>query len=160
VRVHSLTLSGLFALPGACDVTPESTSRPATSQPPYLGLKPKARVIMGKEVKGFDPVECHIKDAMIGKEYSNLFPFGFSSIQGVNLPINHFKRSPVEIIYNLLSKKHVNEIKMRIIVYNNFDTKVLIFAIPEDPERPNCILPCCPRKWEYIQNFQILIVSG
>jgi hypothetical protein len=29
VRVHSLTLSGLFALPGACDVTPESTFRPA-----------------------------------------------------------------------------------------------------------------------------------
>ncbi len=44
VRVHSLTLSGLFALPGACDVTLGSISRPATSQPPYLGRKPNARV--------------------------------------------------------------------------------------------------------------------
>ncbi len=41
MRVHSLTL---FALPGACDVTPGSTSRPATSQPPCLGRKPNARV--------------------------------------------------------------------------------------------------------------------
>jgi hypothetical protein len=44
VRVHSLTLSGVFALPGACDVTPGSTSRPTTSQPPCLGRKPNARV--------------------------------------------------------------------------------------------------------------------
>jgi hypothetical protein len=44
VRVHSLTFSGLFALPRACDVTTGSTSRPATSQPPYLGRKPNARV--------------------------------------------------------------------------------------------------------------------
>jgi hypothetical protein len=44
VRVHSLTLSRLFALLGACDVTPGSTSRPATSQPPCLGRKPNARV--------------------------------------------------------------------------------------------------------------------
>jgi hypothetical protein len=97
---------------------------------------------------------------MIGKEYSNLFPLGIFLVQGVNLPINRFKTSPPKIIYHLLSKKHVNEIKMRIIVYNKFDTKVPIFAIPEDPERPNYILPCCPRKWEYIQNFQFLIVSG
>ncbi len=41
VRVHSLTL---FALPGACDVTPGSTIRPATLQPPCLGREPKARV--------------------------------------------------------------------------------------------------------------------
>jgi hypothetical protein len=44
VRVHSFTLSGLFALPGACDVATRSTSRPVTLQPPCLGRKPKARV--------------------------------------------------------------------------------------------------------------------
>jgi hypothetical protein len=38
VRVHSLTL---FALPGACDVTPGSTYRPATLQPPCLGREPR-----------------------------------------------------------------------------------------------------------------------
>jgi hypothetical protein len=113
---------------------------------------------MGKEVKGFDPIECRIKDAMIGKEYSN--PLGFSSIQGVNLPINRFKTSPPKIIYHLLSKEHINEIKIRIIVYTKFDIKVPIFAILEDLERPNYIFPCCPKKWEYIQNFQFLIVSG
>jgi hypothetical protein len=41
VRVHSLTL---FALSGACDVTPGSSSLPATLQPPHLGPEPKARV--------------------------------------------------------------------------------------------------------------------
>jgi hypothetical protein len=41
VRVHSLTL---FALSGACDVTPGSSSSPATLQPPHLGHEPKARV--------------------------------------------------------------------------------------------------------------------
>jgi len=36
VRVHSLTL---FALMGACDMTPRSTYRPAHLQPPRLGRK-------------------------------------------------------------------------------------------------------------------------
>jgi hypothetical protein len=29
---------------------------------------------MGKEAKGFNLVECHIKDAMIGEECANPFP--------------------------------------------------------------------------------------
>ncbi len=41
VRVHALTL---FALLGACEVSPMSPSWPATLQPPYLGREPKARV--------------------------------------------------------------------------------------------------------------------
>jgi hypothetical protein len=41
VRVHSLTLSGLFALPGACDVTPGSTIRPAPCNPFALVASPK-----------------------------------------------------------------------------------------------------------------------
>jgi hypothetical protein len=41
VRVHSLTL---FALPGACEVTPGSPSWSTTLQPPCLGREPKARV--------------------------------------------------------------------------------------------------------------------
>jgi hypothetical protein len=40
VRVHSLTLT-LFALPGACDVTPGSFSWPATLQPLALVASPK-----------------------------------------------------------------------------------------------------------------------
>ncbi len=42
VRVHSLTL---FALPGACDVTPMCPSWPTTLQPPCLGHEPKAKVV-------------------------------------------------------------------------------------------------------------------
>jgi hypothetical protein len=38
VRVHSLTL---FALSGACDVTPESSSWPATLQPLALVASPR-----------------------------------------------------------------------------------------------------------------------
>jgi hypothetical protein len=97
---------------------------------------------------------------MIGEEYVNSFPFGFSLVKGVNLPINCFKRLPLKIVYHPFSKEHVNEIKMQIIMYNKFDTKVPIFAISEDPKRLNCILPCCPKKWEHIQNLQFLIVSG
>jgi hypothetical protein len=49
---------------------------------------------MGKQAKGFNPVECCVKDVTIGKEYANSFPLGFSLVKGVNLPINCFKRSP------------------------------------------------------------------
>ncbi len=73
---------------------------------------------MGKEVKSFDLVECHMKDAMIGEEYANLFPLGFSLVKGVNLFVNRLKRLPPEIVYRPFSKKHVNEIKMQITVYN------------------------------------------
>jgi hypothetical protein len=83
---------------------------------------------------------------MISEKYANSFPIGFS--KGVNLLINYFKRSSPKIIYHPLSKEHVNEIKTQIIMYNKFDTKVPIFAILEDLERPNCIFPRCPKKWE------------
>jgi hypothetical protein len=39
VRVHSLTFFALFALPGACDVTPGPPSWPTTLQPPLLWLQ-------------------------------------------------------------------------------------------------------------------------
>ncbi len=66
---------------------------------------------MGKEAKGFDPIMCRIKDTTIGEKYANSFPLAFSLVQGVNLPINHFKRSPPKIVYCPLSREHVNEIK-------------------------------------------------
>jgi hypothetical protein len=64
-----------------------------------------------KEVKGFNPIECHIKDTKIGEEYVNSFPLGFPLIEGVNLLVNRFKRLCLEIIYHPFSKDHVNEIK-------------------------------------------------
>jgi hypothetical protein len=66
---------------------------------------------MGKEAKGFDSVECCIKEAIISEEYANSFPLGLCLVKGVNLPINCFKRSPLEIVYCSVFKEHVNEIK-------------------------------------------------
>jgi len=45
-------------------------------------------------------------------------------------------------------------------MYNKFDMKVPIFAIPKDLKKLNYILPCHPKKWEDIQNLQFFIVSG
>jgi hypothetical protein len=44
VRVHSLTLFALLALPKASDVTLEPLSWPAILQPPCLSRKPKDKV--------------------------------------------------------------------------------------------------------------------
>jgi hypothetical protein len=105
-------------------------------------------------------LECCIKDRTIGEEYAKLFPLGFTLVKDVKLPLNRFKRSPLEIIYHPFSIEHVNKIKTRITIYNKFDTKVPIFAILEDLERPNSISPHRPRKWEDIHNLQVLILDG
>jgi len=90
------------------------------------------KIVKGKKAKGFDLVECYMKDATIGEEHANSFPLGFSLVKGVNIPIIHLKRSPLNIVYYSLSRKHVNEIKIRITMDNKFDTKVPIFPIPKD----------------------------
>jgi hypothetical protein len=115
---------------------------------------------MGKEAKGFDPIECRIKDITIGEEYAKSFPLGFTLVKDVKLHVNQFKRSPLEIIYHPFSREHVNKIKTQITIYNKFDTKAPIFAILENLERPNSIIPHRPRKWEDIHNLQFLIVNG
>jgi hypothetical protein len=76
----------------------------------------------------------------------------FAFIKDVRLPIDWFKISPPKIIYHLLSKEHVNEINAWIIVYNKFDIKVLVFAIPKDLKIPNSIFPHRLKKWEDIHN--------
>ncbi len=35
---------------------------------------------MGKEAKGFNPIECCIKNATIGDEYANWIPLCFSLV--------------------------------------------------------------------------------
>jgi hypothetical protein len=35
---------------------------------------------MGKEAKGFNPIECRIQNATIGDEYANLIPLCFSLV--------------------------------------------------------------------------------
>jgi hypothetical protein len=51
VRVHSLTL---FALPGACEVTPESPSWPATLQPLALVASPRLGLRQNMWCEGFE----------------------------------------------------------------------------------------------------------
>jgi hypothetical protein len=94
------------------------------------------KIVMGKKTKGFDLVECHVKDATIRKEYANMFPLGFAPVKDVRLLVDRFKRSPPKIVYYPLFREHVNKIKTQITIYNKYDTKVPIFVIPEDPERP------------------------
>lgn len=36
------------------------------------------KIVMGKEAKGFNLVECRMKEAMIGEGYAKLFPLGFA----------------------------------------------------------------------------------
>jgi hypothetical protein len=117
------------------------------------------KIVMGKKTKGFDLVECHVKDVTIRKEYANMFQLGFAPVKDVRLLVNRFKRSSPKIVYYPLSREHVNKIKTQIVIYNKYDTKVPIFVIPEDPERPNFILPHHPKKWEEIHNLQFLIVG-
>jgi hypothetical protein len=66
---------------------------------------------MDKKAKGFNLVECHMKDVTIGEEYVKSFPLGFALVKDVNSLVNRFKRSPSEIIYHPLSREHANEIK-------------------------------------------------
>jgi hypothetical protein len=112
------------------------------------------------EEKGFDAIECHLKDNIIDKKYSNSFPLGFALVKEVIVQIDRFKKVPPKIVYHPLLKAHVNEIKTGIIVYNKFDTKAPIFAIPKDPNRPYFILPHAPSTWEEIKDLQFLIVGG
>jgi hypothetical protein len=46
--------------------------------------------------KRVDVVECHLKDNTI--EYSNSFPLGFALVKDVIVPMDRFKREPLEIM--------------------------------------------------------------
>lgn len=112
------------------------------------------------EEKGFDAIECHLKDNIIDKKYSNSFPLGFALVKEVIVPIDRFKKVSPKIVYHPLLKAHVNEIKTGIIVYKKSDIKAPIFAIPKDTNRPYFSLPHAPRTWEDIEDLQFLIVGG
>ncbi len=113
---------------------------------------------MGKEEKGFDVLECRLKDNTI--EYSNSFPLGFALMKDILVSMDRFKRAPLKIVYCPLLKSHVNKIKTHITVHNKFDTKVPIFTIPKDQDRRDFIFPRARRTWEEIKDLQVFIVGG
>lgn len=116
------------------------------------------KLVLGKEEKGFDVVECRLKDNTI--EYLNSFPLGFALVKDVLVSMDRFKRVLVKIVYHPLSKAHVNKIKTHITIYNKFDTRVLIFTIPKDQDKPNFIFPRALKTWEEIMDLQVFIVGG
>jgi hypothetical protein len=46
------------------------------------------KLLMGKEAKGFDQVECCIKNATIDEEYNSSFPLGFALAKDVRLLVD------------------------------------------------------------------------
>jgi hypothetical protein len=88
------------------------------------------------------------------------FPFGNDSLPIVSIDVHYFKRAPPNIVYRPLSDIHNDDFFLKITQYNKFDTKVPIFAIPEDSHNAKNIIPCKPKKWEDIQDSHILIVGG
>jgi hypothetical protein len=81
-------------------------------------------------------------------------------VKDILVSMDRFKRVPVKIMYHPLSKAHANKIKTHITIYNKFDTKVLIFTIPKDQDKPNFIFPCALKTWEEIMDLQVFIVGG
>ncbi len=66
------------------------------------------KLIIEKEEKWFDVVECHLKDNTI--EYLNSFPLGFAPMKDFLVSMDRFKRAPLKIVYHPLLKAHVNKI--------------------------------------------------
>ncbi len=99
------------------------------------------KLVVRKEDKGFDVVECWLVDDTLNNEFLGFFPFGNDSLPGVSINVHHFKITPPTIIYCPFSNIDKDGIKKIITQYNNFDTKVPIFAIPEDSHNANHITP-------------------
>ncbi len=59
---------------------------------------------MGKEEKGFDIVECQLKDEIISDEYFSSFSLRFTPMRDVLLPITKFKKAPLDIVDRPLSR--------------------------------------------------------
>ncbi len=89
------------------------------------------------------------------EDYVVYFLFGIALVPNVEIEVYIFKQSPPNIIYRPFLNIHVDEIKKTIVQYNKYDTKVSIFAIPEDPKNPNCK----PKSWKEIENHQFLIIE-
>ncbi len=94
--------------------------------------------------------KCRLVNDTLGNEFLGCFPFGNDPLPSVSIDVHRFKRALPNILYRPLSDIHKDEIKERITQYNKFDTKVPIFAIPEDPLNVDHITLCKSKKWEDI----------
>jgi hypothetical protein len=117
------------------------------------------KLVVEKEDKIFDAIECQFVDDTLGNEFLGCFPFGNDSLPSVSIDVHYFKRAPPNIVYRPLSDIHKGDFFIKITQYNKFDAKVPIFAILEDSHNAKNNIPRKPKKWEDIQNNHILIVG-
>lgn len=97
-------------------------------------------------------------DDMLEDEFLDYFPLGNDPILNVTINVHWFLKAPPNIVYRPLSYIHKDEIKKNITQYNEFDTKVPIFAIPKDTKSPRHIMLWKPRKWEDIQKPLVFLL--
>lgn len=98
------------------------------------------KLVLGKEEKGFDIVECQLKDEIISDEYFSSFSLRFIPMRDVLLHVTNFLKAPLDIVDHPLYKAPHKQNKNCIMCYNKFHMKVSIFAILEDSKKPNDIL--------------------
>jgi hypothetical protein len=70
------------------------------------------------------------------------------------------KKQPQTLYTSPFQISIMTRLKKKFTQYNKLDTKIPIFAILENPNNPNHILPWHLKKWEDIQNNQFSIVGG
>jgi hypothetical protein len=116
------------------------------------------KLVIRKEEKGFDVVEWFIDDTL-GDKYLGCFPLGHGPLLHVIIDVHWFKKTTPKLYIGPFQISKMTRLKKWITQYNKLDTKIPIFAIPEDPNNPNHILPWHPKKWEDIQNNQFSIVG-
>jgi hypothetical protein len=79
------------------------------------------KLVVGREDKGFDVVECQLINDTLGNKFLGCFPFGNDSLSGVTIKVHHFKRARANIVYRPFLDIHKDDIKKRIVQYNKFD---------------------------------------
>jgi len=78
------------------------------------------KLVVGKEDKRFDVVECQFINDTLGNKFLGFFPFGNDPLSGVTIKVHHLKRAPTNIVYHPFLDIHKDDIKKRIMQYNKF----------------------------------------
>ncbi len=57
-----------------------------------------AKLVVGKDKKGFDAIECRLVDDTLGDEFLDFFPLGNDPILGVIDDVHCFKKTPTNVV--------------------------------------------------------------
>jgi len=69
------------------------------------------KLVVGREDKGFDVVECWFVDDTLGNKFLGCFPFGNDPLSSVIVKVQHFKRTLANIVYYPFVDIHKDDIK-------------------------------------------------